>query len=131
MSTPGTTRRCSFDARYQAEPTSLDNAGLPLGMFPKSVYDHQQVPLCEGDVLVLYADGVTDARNSAGDEFGEDRLSETISGALTLPAAQIGDRIRKHLEDFVGPTPAFDDITLVVVVVKRRPPAPEHEVSTC
>ena len=98
---------------------SLDHAGLPLGMFAKSVYEHRRVPLCEGDVLVLYTDGVTDAQNSAGDAFGEDRLRETVADALTLAAAEISDHIRKRLEDFVGVTPPFDDITLMVI--KRKP----------
>ena len=109
--------RSSLFGRPRVE--SLNHAGLPLGMFPKSVYERQQVPLCEGDVLVLYTDGVTDARNSAGHEFGEDRLRETIADAFNLPAAEISDRVRERLKDFVGPNPPFDDITLVVV--KRKP----------
>ena len=86
-------------------------------MFPESVYEHQQVPLREGDVLVLYTDGVTDAQNSAGNDFGEDRLREAVADTFSLTAAEISNGIKIRLNEYVGLSPQFDDIT--VMVVKR------------
>ena len=49
-------------------------------------YERQHVALREGDVLVMYTDGVTEALNSAGKEFGEARLRDAVTSALDLPA---------------------------------------------
>jgi serine phosphatase RsbU (regulator of sigma subunit) len=97
---------------------SLDHAGLPLGMLSGSQYECQQVALQEGDVLVAYTDGVTDAQNSAGEEFGEQRLREIVANALARPAAEISELVRSRLREFTGPAPPFDDLTLVVVKVQ-------------
>ena len=109
--------RSSAGDSPSAEP--IDHSGLPLGMFPESVYEHWQLTFRQGDVLVLYTDGVTEAQNSAGEEFGEWRLREAVTSVLALSAAEIGSVVKQRLRDFVGQNPPFDDITLVVVKMDR------------
>ena len=96
---------------------SLDHAGVPVGLFPKTEYDRQQLVLREGDVLVLYTDGVTEALNLSGEEFGVPRLREAVTSALHLPATAISGRVKERLGEFLGESPPFDDTTLVVVKI--------------
>jgi serine phosphatase RsbU (regulator of sigma subunit) len=97
---------------------SLDHAGLPLGAILGSQYECQKVSIQAGDVLVAYTDGVTEAQNSAGEEFGEQRLREVVANALARPAAEISERVRMRLRDFTGHALPFDDLTLVVIKVQ-------------
>jgi sigma-B regulation protein RsbU (phosphoserine phosphatase) len=80
--------------------------GLPYG-------ETDQV-LRAGDALVLYSDGVTDAQNADGEEFGEARVSQILRESTAQPARMIIDRIFDAIDDFVGGTPQFDDITVLV-----------------
>jgi len=105
--------RCSAGDSPSAE--RIDHSGLSLGMFPESVYEQWQLTVRQGRVLVLYTDGVTEAQNSAGEGFGQWRLSAAVSRLLALSAAEIGSVVKQRLRDFVGQNPPFDDITLVVV----------------
>ena len=52
----------------------LETGGLILGLFPQATYEEETLQLEDGDVLVVFSDGVTEAFNAAGDEFGEERL---------------------------------------------------------
>ena len=54
-------------------------SGPPLGMLPKSQYQEQKIPLAPGDRLLLYSDGIVEARNSAGEDFGEEKLQNLVA----------------------------------------------------
>jgi DNA-binding LacI/PurR family transcriptional regulator/serine phosphatase RsbU (regulator of sigma subunit) len=68
--------------------------------------------LFAGDVLLLYTDGITEARNAKGEMFGGERLAETLRRARSEPAHTIRDRILAEVTDFMDRQ--FDDLTLVV-----------------
>ena len=95
----------------------LDHGGPPVGILPWSQYESERLDLRRGDVLVVYTDGVTDAQNLRQEEFGIERLRQTIEEALTLPAVEICKRVSDSLEAFTGDSPQTDDITLVVMKV--------------
>ena len=97
-------------------PQSLSHTGIPLGMFEGMAWKRNSVDVAADDVLVIYTDGVTEAPNAQDEEFGEDRLIETVNGMLGKghSAAQIEQSILNAVHTFVGDTPAFDDITLLV-----------------
>ena len=76
-----------------------------------------------GDVLVVYSDGVSEAVNPSGEEFGPTRLYEVVARNLDASAGGIRDRIESALTKFCQGTPAADDITLVIV--KRNAEAGE------
>ena len=65
--------------------------------------------------LVLFSDGITDAENGAGDEFGESRLREVLQASLRESADTIIDRIFEAIDEFASGSPQFDDITVLVV----------------
>lgn len=106
-----------------ARAESLSQGGPPVGILPRSQYQSDRVVLREGDVLVAYTDGVTDAQNSLREEFGKELLYQAVEDALSLTAVEIGERVSERLRVFVGESPQFDDITLVIMKVRSVSPA--------
>jgi serine phosphatase RsbU (regulator of sigma subunit) len=92
----------------------LAAGGLPLGIMANADFREGKTRLHPGDVLVIYSDGVSEAVNPKGEEFGPTRLYETVARNLDASAAGIRDRIESALTKFCQGTPAADDITLVI-----------------
>ena len=78
----------------------------------------EHVLLHDGDILVAYTDGVVEALNPQQEEFGEERLSDTVRSSFSLGAAEICGRIGSRLQAFAAGNPQWDDIALVVMKVK-------------
>ena len=87
-----------------------------MGMFAREAWPVQTVQLDPGDVLVLYTDGITEARNDRRAFFGEERLLGTLRAHQRERARQIRGAIMRAVDEFVGDSVRSDDITLVVVV---------------
>jgi sigma-B regulation protein RsbU (phosphoserine phosphatase) len=102
--------------RADGRVEKLGEGGVVMGVFPDALYDQGDLPLGPGDRLVLYTDGITEARNAAGQEFGEASLAETVSASRHQSADALKDRIVEELAVFTGGT-LWDDATLVVVEV--------------
>jgi serine phosphatase RsbU (regulator of sigma subunit) len=94
---------------------NLSSGGLPLGIKPDAVFREGRTQLKNGDVLVIYSDGVSEAPNAQGEEFGVMRLQDVVARNIDASAAGIRDRIEAALTKFAQGTPASDDITLVIV----------------
>lgn len=107
--------------RATGEIETLSSGGLLLGMFPEAEYEQGTITLSPGDLLVIYSDGVTEARAPAGpgeevgEEFGEDRLVEFLRDARDLPAEQLVDRLIGRIREFNGPAQLADDVTVAAV----------------
>ncbi|MEW5869361.1 MAG: PP2C family protein-serine/threonine phosphatase [Chloroflexota bacterium] len=95
--------------------TRLGRTGMALGVEAESDYQQFTLALKPGDFLLLYTDGVTDALNAQGEEFGLERLEQVVSANSSRTAPEIGAALQKAIEDFLGTTALFDDITLMVV----------------
>jgi sigma-B regulation protein RsbU (phosphoserine phosphatase) len=67
-----------------------------------------------GDLLAIYSDGITEAANAAGEEFGEQRLMDLLIEHRSEPAGVIAERVNAALAEFAAGVPQADDITLVV-----------------
>ena len=93
----------------------LASGGLPLGIMEDAEFREGRTQLLYGDVLVIYSDGVSEAVNPSGEEFGPTRLYEVVARNLDASAGGIRDRIESALTKFCQGTPAADDITLVIV----------------
>jgi sigma-B regulation protein RsbU (phosphoserine phosphatase) len=94
----------------------LKEGGPVLGVFPDRPYAQAEVELRSGDCLVLFTDGVTEARGTTGAEFGEKRLQELLTGEDALTAEQLRDRIMNAINEFSdGET--YDDATLMIVKI--------------
>jgi|SRR5215469_13888146 len=72
----------------------------------------------QGDVLLLYTDGVVDAANGEQEQFGEQRLHDIVRSSLPLSATEICERVADRVQAFTAGTPQWDDITLAVLKVK-------------
>jgi sigma-B regulation protein RsbU (phosphoserine phosphatase) len=93
----------------------LETGGPVIGLFRNSPYQQATVPLQEGDVLVGFTDGISEAMNSADEEWGEERLIPALSDCIHKPAAEIIPEIMAGADRFVAGAPQHDDMTIVVV----------------
>jgi len=84
-----------------------------LGMMAEWACEEREVEIARGDTLVVFSDGVTEAQNAGDEEFGEQRLVETVRTAGRGSVASLPRAILAAVEDFTG-RPHEDDLTLVV-----------------
>jgi sigma-B regulation protein RsbU (phosphoserine phosphatase) len=96
----------------------LDCGGTVLGLFRDAVFEEAELKLESGDLLVAFTDGVIEAHDPRGEEFGEDRLIDTLLKHRHQPAAQIQSRILQTVEDWTADAEQEDDVTLVILKVK-------------
>jgi serine phosphatase RsbU (regulator of sigma subunit) len=98
------------------QAAKLTEGDLPVGLFPEIRYHELRVTLSKGCSVVLYTDGVTDALNSHGEEFGEERL---ISGCASLPkganAEAICQLLSRRVVEWAAGVEQFDDTTILVL----------------
>jgi sigma-B regulation protein RsbU (phosphoserine phosphatase) len=87
--------------------------GQLLGIFPNPVLETRTIPVPKGSTLLLYTDGVTEARNEEGDFFDEEGLIRGMPPLLNQSAQGICDALVGILTDYHGEAPQADDITLV------------------
>lgn len=92
---------------------SLDSTCTAVGMFNELDCVAQERSLSPGDTLALYTDGVTESRNAAGEEFGEERLIETLCANRELPSHALLGALVQDVRQF-GSTEQHDDITVVI-----------------
>ena len=99
--------------------TPLKTPGMVVGIDSGSVFDRLTtdvvVPLERDDCLLLYTDGVTEALDSGGDEFGIERTMESVRASAKSGAQAIVTRLIDDLRNFVGSQPQNDDITLIAI----------------
>lgn len=89
--------------------------GMVLGIMDDMTYDEAATTLAEGDMIVLYTDGITEAMNARGDLFDKERLMAAVHGASPADARALIDAILVAVRDFTGDTPQADDLTIVTV----------------
>jgi sigma-B regulation protein RsbU (phosphoserine phosphatase) len=91
--------------------------GMVLGVMEGSTYEQETVSLSRGDLLVGYTDGVTEARNSTQEEYGEQRVINIVTENSHLSAGELQQLIIEDIRNFVGGARQHDDITLLVIKV--------------
>jgi serine phosphatase RsbU (regulator of sigma subunit) len=105
--------------RWCASTRQLDTVGEgapPLGTFLDAHYQAVSRPLHPGDLLIFYTDGLLEARNAAGVEYGEARLQRSVTRqAGAASSREVRDAILGDLSNFKGDVEQIDDITVVVV----------------
>jgi len=87
----------------------------PLGMFPETRYHQHLLSIKPGDVLVLYTDGVTEANNPEGVEFGRDRLAEAVKENYDRPARELIASLEMAVLEWTGNAGPNDDVTFFVI----------------
>lgn len=93
----------------------LDPTGGPLGLFVKSTYEAKSVTLEPGEFLACYSDGVTEAVDPAGEEFGDERLLGVLKTAGTGSPTAIATMINDAIETHYAGAMHEDDVTIVVI----------------
>jgi len=88
---------------------------FPLGMFDAASYQSSMFQLEPGDTMVVYSDGLTDARNQRDEMFGEDRLLKLIEQKAPSGSQALEQELLKAIEEFTQGMPQTDDITFVVI----------------
>jgi sigma-B regulation protein RsbU (phosphoserine phosphatase) len=101
-------------------PTPLEVPGLLLGVDAGAAYDTAVVDVRPGDLLLLFTDGVTEARNRDGKQFGEQGIAAVLQRFGDASPEELADRVMEAVAAWSGPDPA-DDQTAVVVQVERTP----------
>jgi serine phosphatase RsbU (regulator of sigma subunit) len=94
--------------------TRLNASCPPIGLSPEEICELTSTDLSPGDVVVFYTDGVTEAGNRLGKEFGMERLSATVRGGSSLSAEDLMKGIYNAAADFCGDD-FNDDVTILVV----------------
>ena len=99
--------------------TPIKSPGMVVGIDSGSVFDRLtvdfSVPLERNDCLVLYTDGVTETLNSEGDEYGVDRMMQSVRASANDGAQAIVKRIIEDVREFTGSVPQNDDITVIAI----------------
>jgi phosphoserine phosphatase RsbU/P len=97
------------------EVIKLNEGGVPLGILPNAKYDSGQIQLRCGDLLAIYTDGVVEAENVAGQEFGESLFINALRSVPGGTAKQVIQQLMANIEGFVATAPQHDDITCMIL----------------
>ena len=101
----------------EATCRKLEAEGLIIGVRKGEIYEAKQLQLREGDVLLLYTDGIIEAMNAAGEEFGVARLSHCLVAQHAEAPQVILAAIIKEVAAFTGASAMADDVTMIVMKV--------------
>ncbi len=97
----------------------LETRGLGLGLVPRKVFnqkcEEKVLNLKKGDSIFIYTDGVSEARNQEEEEFGEERLTETLLHLTEYPTGKMLEKVRNQLDRFTEGISRHDDITLAAL----------------
>ncbi len=98
----------------------LERTGIPLGVLEDTSWERKKYHLQPGDTLVLYTDGITEAENQEGADFGMERLIETLKLQHGKTAGEIRDTLRQAVKTWAGGADQSDDITLLVLARGKK-----------
>jgi sigma-B regulation protein RsbU (phosphoserine phosphatase) len=91
--------------------------GLALGLTRGARYSAGELRLEPGDLIAICTDGVTEARNPAGQEFGEERWTAAVAAAAGYPPERIVSHVLRAVDEFAGGAEQHDDLTIILIKV--------------
>ncbi len=97
------------------EVERLEATGLPFGLFPGSTFTVRRAELAPGDLLLLYTDGLSEATDERGSEYGRRRVADLALRAHGRPVDEILRACRQDLEEFLAGARRGDDLTLMAI----------------
>ncbi|MCM3881676.1 MAG: SpoIIE family protein phosphatase [Vicinamibacterales bacterium] len=98
----------------------LETGGLIVGLFAQASYNEETLQLEDGDVLVVFSDGVTEAFNAAGEEFGETRLLACLEANRRCGPADLLRQLLSSVQEFTATAAQSDDVTALVLKYKGQ-----------
>jgi serine phosphatase RsbU (regulator of sigma subunit) len=111
---------CQRISRAQyIQPPGL-GIGLESGTLFDSITESHKIQIYPGDFLMLFTDGLVEARNRFEEEFGEERLRSVAENSPNLSAEEIKDHILNEITDFIGDTPLHDDLTFIIIKMSDK-----------
>jgi sigma-B regulation protein RsbU (phosphoserine phosphatase) len=93
----------------------LRASGIAMGVLDDVSLEEKEIELASRDIVVFYTDGITEAINGAGEQFGEKRLIETVNQNADLSLKDLMGRVKDEVFTFAQGQPQFDDFTLVIL----------------
>lgn len=93
----------------------VPKSGPGIGIVPKVEFTEQQVEMQNGDLLLIYSDGLSEARNQMGEFFGEQRIAGLLPSLRGYSSTKAGERILTSVYNFLNGTPLQDDLTLIIL----------------
>lgn len=109
---------------HEGQPNTeqLDTAGIAIGLVDNDTFSQaietRNISLRPGDMIVTYTDGITEAMNSDGDEWGVDRLLRTLRNRADSNAQHLLDTIRENVLEFAGNNRQYDDMTMLALRIR-------------
>jgi sigma-B regulation protein RsbU (phosphoserine phosphatase) len=97
---------------------TLTTGGPVIGLFESFTYEQETIQMQRGDTLIAYTDGLSEALNPEGEEFGEEKLGRLLVANAHLPAVELSEVIAASVREWCRDAPQHDDLTLVVMKVK-------------
>ena len=94
--------------------------GLPIGMFCQERYSSTQIQLGKGDRLLLYTDGLSEARDHNNVEYGDERLPSVLGDCQELPALALVKKLLADVSEFSSARPISDDLTVMAIELVGR-----------
>ncbi|HKW87211.1 MAG TPA: SpoIIE family protein phosphatase [Candidatus Acidoferrales bacterium] len=104
--------------RASGELIELSSVNFPVGMFPDAQFECARTTLGAGDFLVIYTDGVSEAKNLQDEMYEQERLSGLMRKFTGTTVEELAESIRTGVREFTGGAPQADDITMVVIQYK-------------
>ncbi|MBC8005759.1 MAG: SpoIIE family protein phosphatase, partial [Verrucomicrobia bacterium] len=89
--------------------------GIPLGIYKNKTYKSNTIELQQGDLILLYTDGIINSRNPQGTHFGTEKLKEEIQGMNNLDAKEVVTKLLKSIQNYEGGSAQSDDISLLAL----------------
>jgi phosphoserine phosphatase RsbU/P len=93
----------------------LETGGMILGMFDFATYDQETLALAPGDTLVVFSDGISEAQNPEGEEYGDDRLIQCLEANRQVSTAAMRDALIASVRTFARGANQGDDMTVIVI----------------
>ncbi len=98
----------------------LETTGMPVGLMDPATFDLAEYQLADGDKVVIYSDGVTEAASTSGEFFGKKRLRQILTERTSASCTELHDAIQSAVSTFTEDATQSDDITVVVLEYRRN-----------
>jgi sigma-B regulation protein RsbU (phosphoserine phosphatase) len=101
--------------RRNGNPEYLEASGIPIGMMDFNTWKEESVMLEPGDFILVFTDGIPEAMNRGGDQFGDERLEKYLLDNCDKTPGKLLKSLMTEVDNFIGDNPRSDDITLIAL----------------